>query len=61
MKDLERLNLGDNNLGSADPRDLRFIDSLTNCSKLQKLGFAGNGFGGVLPTSIANLSSHLDC
>ncbi|XP_058181809.1 probable LRR receptor-like serine/threonine-protein kinase At3g47570 [Rhododendron vialii] len=60
MKDLVWLNLGDNNLGSADARDLRFIDSLTNCSKLQKLAFAGNGFGGVLPTSIANLSSHLN-
>ncbi|XP_058181802.1 probable LRR receptor-like serine/threonine-protein kinase At3g47570 [Rhododendron vialii] len=60
MKDLWKLNLGENNLGSGDASDLRFIDSLTNCSKLKILGFYKNGFGGVLPTSIANLSSHLN-
>ncbi|KAF7143225.1 hypothetical protein RHSIM_Rhsim05G0033100 [Rhododendron simsii] len=59
MKDLIYLNLGENNLGSGDASDLSFIDSLTNCSKLQTFGFYANGFGGVLPTSIANLSSHL--
>ncbi|XP_058181805.1 probable LRR receptor-like serine/threonine-protein kinase At3g47570 [Rhododendron vialii] len=60
MKDLKLVNLGVNNLGSGDARDLRFIDSLTNCSKLEILGFNENGFGGILPTSIANLSSHLN-
>ncbi|KAH7839874.1 hypothetical protein Vadar_009869 [Vaccinium darrowii] len=59
MKDLRWLNLGENNLGSGDASDLMFIDSLTNCSKLQILAFPRNGFGGVLPTSIANLSSNL--
>ncbi|KAG5533503.1 hypothetical protein RHGRI_027622 [Rhododendron griersonianum] len=59
MKNLFHLNLGRNNLGSGDAGDLSFIDSLTNCSKLELLGFDGNSFGGVLPTSIANLSSHL--
>ncbi|XP_058181813.1 probable LRR receptor-like serine/threonine-protein kinase At3g47570 [Rhododendron vialii] len=60
MKNLFVLNLGKNNLGSGDASDLTFIDSLTNCSKLQIFGFYENGFGGVLPTSIANLSSHLN-
>ncbi|XP_058181414.1 probable LRR receptor-like serine/threonine-protein kinase At3g47570 [Rhododendron vialii] len=60
MKDLTWLSLGENNLGSGDSSDLRFIGSLTNCSKLEILGFNENGFGGVLPTSIANLSSHLN-
>ncbi|KAF7133111.1 hypothetical protein RHSIM_Rhsim09G0176300 [Rhododendron simsii] len=60
MKDLRRLNLGENYLGSGGASDLRFIDSLTNCSKLEILVFDGNGFGGILPTSIANLSSHLN-
>ncbi|XP_058181416.1 putative receptor-like protein kinase At3g47110 [Rhododendron vialii] len=60
MKDLTRLRLGVNHLGSGNANDLRFINSLTNCSKLQKFDFDENGFGGVLPTSIANLSSHLD-
>ncbi|KAH7841764.1 hypothetical protein Vadar_034026 [Vaccinium darrowii] len=59
MKDLWKLNLGENNLGSGDASDLMFIDSLTNCSKLRRLAFPGNGLGGVLPTSIANLSSNL--
>ncbi|XP_058181798.1 probable LRR receptor-like serine/threonine-protein kinase At3g47570 isoform X2 [Rhododendron vialii] len=60
MKDLGWLILGGNYLGSGDASDLRFIDSLTNCSKLQALVFYGNGFGGVLPTTIANLSSQLN-
>ncbi|KAF7133061.1 hypothetical protein RHSIM_Rhsim09G0174700 [Rhododendron simsii] len=60
MKNLFYLNLGANNLGSGDASDLSFIDSLTNCSKLQTFDFAANGFGGVLPTSIANLSSLLN-
>ncbi|XP_058181799.1 probable LRR receptor-like serine/threonine-protein kinase At3g47570 [Rhododendron vialii] len=60
MKDLRKLSLGENNLGSGDASDLSFIDSLTNCSKLQRLGFDENGFGGVLPTTIVNLSSHLN-
>ncbi|XP_058181408.1 probable LRR receptor-like serine/threonine-protein kinase At3g47570 [Rhododendron vialii] len=58
MKNLFHLNLGINNLGSGDASDLSFIDSLTNCSKLQRLGLNKNGFGGVLPTTIVNLSSH---
>ncbi|KAE9466583.1 hypothetical protein C3L33_01530, partial [Rhododendron williamsianum] len=58
MKDLVWLNVGRNNLGSGDAGDLRFVESLTNCSKLEILGFGENGFGGVLPTSIANLSKY---
>ncbi|KAF7132298.1 hypothetical protein RHSIM_Rhsim09G0175300 [Rhododendron simsii] len=60
MKDLFFLNLGENNLGSRDASDLSFINSLTNCSMLQSFSFSTNGFGGVLPTSIANLSSLLN-
>ncbi|KAF7131735.1 hypothetical protein RHSIM_Rhsim09G0175500 [Rhododendron simsii] len=60
MKNLYYLNLGRNNLGSGDARDLSFIDSFTNCSMLQSFNFYANGFGGVLPTSIANLSSLLN-
>ncbi|KAH7840197.1 hypothetical protein Vadar_014008 [Vaccinium darrowii] len=60
MKELRWLSLGENNLGSGDATDLMFINSLTNCSKLRMLDFNTNGFGGVLPISIANLSSHLN-
>ncbi|XP_058181794.1 putative receptor-like protein kinase At3g47110 isoform X2 [Rhododendron vialii] len=60
MKDLDWLNFGDNNLGSGDASDLRFIDSLTNCTKLRHLDFYENGFRGILPTSIANFSGQLN-
>ncbi|KAF7132136.1 hypothetical protein RHSIM_Rhsim09G0173700 [Rhododendron simsii] len=60
MKNLYFLNLGENNLGSGDASDLRFINSLTNCSKLKSLALYGNGFGGILPTTIANPSSFLN-
>ncbi|KAH7839233.1 hypothetical protein Vadar_001522 [Vaccinium darrowii] len=59
MKDLDWLNFGDNNLGSGDASDLRFIDSLTNCTKLRHLDFYANGYRGVLPVSIANFSGQL--
>ncbi|KAG5527938.1 hypothetical protein RHGRI_028759 [Rhododendron griersonianum] len=60
IKNLFHLNLGVNNLGFGDAGDLSFIDSLTNCSKLRILGLDENRFGGVLPTTIVNLSSHLN-
>ncbi|KAF7142864.1 hypothetical protein RHSIM_Rhsim05G0207900 [Rhododendron simsii] len=60
LKDLRELHLDLNNLGSGDDSDLRFINSLTNCTKLQLLSFTEIGFGGVLPASIANLSSRLN-
>ncbi|XP_057463168.1 probable LRR receptor-like serine/threonine-protein kinase At3g47570 [Actinidia eriantha] len=61
MKDLRWLNLGGNiHLGSGGSSDLRFIDSLINCSKLRILAFDKCGFGGSLPTSIVNLSSQLN-
>ncbi|KAL5732828.1 hypothetical protein ACOSQ2_032520 [Xanthoceras sorbifolium] len=59
MNDLWWMNLGDNNLGTGDAGDLSFVDSLTNCTKLKALGLQLNGFGGVLPNSITNLSTQL--
>ncbi|GAY62634.1 hypothetical protein CUMW_219430, partial [Citrus unshiu] len=57
LKNLSWLNLGVNNLGSGTANELDFINLLTNCSKLERLYFNRNGFEGVLPHSIANLSS----
>ncbi|XP_061346128.1 probable LRR receptor-like serine/threonine-protein kinase At3g47570 [Gastrolobium bilobum] len=59
LQDLEFLRLSQNNLGENSTMDLEFIKSLTNCSKLQHLGMYGNNFGGHLPNSLGNLSSHV--
>ncbi|KAK7304744.1 hypothetical protein VNO77_42631 [Canavalia gladiata] len=59
LQDLERLFLNVNNLGSNSTKDLEFLKSLTNCSKLQVLCIAANNFGGHLPSSLGNLSTHL--
>ncbi|CAM8992821.1 unnamed protein product [Rhodiola kirilowii] len=59
LENLEILQLAINNLGSEKSNDLSFIDSLTNCTKLQWLILADNRFGGPLPHSITNLTSNL--
>jgi Leucine-rich repeat (LRR) protein len=38
---------------------LDFLTSLENCTKLEKLDFSNNNFGGSLPNSIGNLSKQL--
>ncbi|RWR91196.1 LRR.XII-like protein [Cinnamomum micranthum f. kanehirae] len=58
LQALLRFNLQDNQLGG-EKDDMDFITSLTNCSNLFFLGLADNRFSGVLPSSIANLSSQL--
>ncbi|KAK9230370.1 hypothetical protein WN944_023337 [Citrus x changshan-huyou] len=57
LPNLIMLFLGQNNLGTRTSTDLDFITLLTNCSKLERLGLHFNRFGGVLPHSIANLST----
>ncbi|KAF7830962.1 putative LRR receptor-like serine/threonine-protein kinase [Senna tora] len=59
LGNLKWLALVDNNLGNNSTNDLDFLNSLTNCSELQTLGFSSNNFGGHLPSSIANLSTKL--
>ncbi|CAM8907189.1 unnamed protein product [Rhodiola kirilowii] len=59
LENLRTLNLATNNLGSEKSNDLNFIDSLTNCTKLEKLGFYTNRFTGSLPDSVANFTSKL--
>ncbi|XP_040956124.1 probable LRR receptor-like serine/threonine-protein kinase At3g47570 [Gossypium hirsutum] len=48
-----------NNLGKGQANELSFITSLVNCSQLIELNLDGNNFGGQIPSSLANLSTHL--
>ncbi|XP_058111697.1 putative receptor-like protein kinase At3g47110 [Magnolia sinica] len=59
LQHLWRLSFQMNRLGSGKEDDLNFLTSLTNCSGLQNLALGDNHFGGVLPNSIANLSTNL--
>ncbi|ESR42443.1 hypothetical protein CICLE_v10010967mg [Citrus x clementina] len=59
LKDLVRLNFDQNELGSREIGDLNFLKFLANCTSLEVLGLARNSFGGEMPISIANLSTHL--
>ncbi|KAL5720189.1 non-specific serine/threonine protein kinase [Ranunculus cassubicifolius] len=59
LNNLTYLAMGENHLGSGNPGDLNFINSLTNCTNLQHFGIGSNNFTGMLPTSITNLSNQL--
>ncbi|XP_059658952.1 putative receptor-like protein kinase At3g47110 [Cornus florida] len=56
---LQWLTIGSNALGAKKDNDLTFINSLINCTNLRLLYLNDNGFGGVLPNSIVNLSTKL--
>ncbi|KAI3519836.1 hypothetical protein L1887_09052 [Cichorium endivia] len=60
LKDIYYLNLGDNIYGFGEADDMKFIDSLKNCSKLEKLDLRNCKFQGVLPESVGNLSDQLN-
>ncbi|GMI72977.1 EF-TU receptor [Hibiscus trionum] len=55
-RDLNWMNMKNNNLGSGSTGDLDFVTTLTNCSGLQVVSIAFNQFSGLLPNSITNLS-----
>ncbi|KAM7519038.1 hypothetical protein LguiB_018000 [Lonicera macranthoides] len=60
LRDLKRLFIGENNLtGEVFTPELRFFNSLTNCKNLELLSISLNQFNGILPASIANLSTSL--
>ncbi|XP_043705330.1 probable LRR receptor-like serine/threonine-protein kinase At3g47570 [Telopea speciosissima] len=56
---LIRLGMSTNRLGNGEADDLNFVNTFTNCTSLKFLELAENRFGGVLPNSIANLSTQL--
>ncbi|GJR35811.1 kinase-like domain-containing protein [Tanacetum coccineum] len=60
LSDINRIFLQYNNFhGRGEADDLRFIDSLKNCTKLEWLDLDNCNFVGVLPISIGNLSDKL--
>ncbi|OWM67425.1 hypothetical protein CDL15_Pgr019885 [Punica granatum] len=59
LKNLEFLNFEINNLGTVEGGDLNFLTSLINCTKLQAFSASYNRLQGILPDSVANLSSTL--
>ncbi|XP_076949514.1 putative LRR receptor-like serine/threonine-protein kinase At3g47570 [Bidens hawaiensis] len=59
MPNLWFLGLGGNGLGSSQPDEMNFIDSLVNCSNLEILIVHDNKLRGVLPSSVGNLSSQV--
>uniref|UniRef100_A0A0E0JAM8 non-specific serine/threonine protein kinase n=1 Tax=Oryza nivara TaxID=4536 RepID=A0A0E0JAM8_ORYNI len=60
LQNLWELTLDDNQLEANSDSDWRFLDSLTNCSNLKVIGLAGNKLRGLLPASIANLSTSME-
>ncbi|XP_037480139.1 receptor kinase-like protein Xa21 [Triticum dicoccoides] len=53
------LELSSTSLEAKEPNDWEFITALTNCSQLQNLELGSSKFGGVLPSSVSNLSTSL--
>ncbi|KAE8731779.1 putative Serine-threonine protein kinase, plant-type [Hibiscus syriacus] len=60
FQNLELLAIDYNHLGTGEAGDLGFVSSLTNCTRLRDLAIHINRFGGVLPDSVANLSSQIE-
>ncbi|XP_023757281.1 receptor kinase-like protein Xa21 [Lactuca sativa] len=59
LKDIYQINIDDNTYGFGEADDMKFIDTLRNCSRLKRLDLRNCRFKGVLPTSIGNLSDNL--
>ncbi|KAI3809443.1 hypothetical protein L1987_25416 [Smallanthus sonchifolius] len=60
LKDISYITLGHNDFGSEEADEMKFIDSLMNCTKLNTLDLQNSKFQGVLPRSIGNLSNQLN-
>ena len=59
LRYLQILNFGFNKIGDKNNNDLTFLTSLTNCTDLKEIGLYKSNLGGLLPNSIANLSTNL--
>ncbi|KAL8217716.1 hypothetical protein R6Q57_021089 [Mikania cordata] len=59
LPELEMYNIGYNNIVSSRGEGLGFLNSLANSTKLDFLAIDGNGFEGVIPEFIGNISKKL--
>ena len=59
LQNLQDITMGKNQLGTSKGDDLSFIDSLANCTRLQRMSFNHNFLKGPLLSTIANLSTQL--
>nr|XP_043633394.1 probable LRR receptor-like serine/threonine-protein kinase At3g47570 [Erigeron canadensis] len=59
MPNLRIVVLRFNRLGSSEPDEMNFINSMVNCSTLDRIDLGRNLLSGILPSSIGNLSSQL--
>jgi hypothetical protein len=59
LQDLTGFQMEENMLEANNEEEWKFVDSLTNCSRLQMLKLGSNRFAGKLPSSLANLSTNL--
>nr|XP_043627856.1 receptor kinase-like protein Xa21 [Erigeron canadensis] len=60
LRDINEVFIGNNLYGRGEDDDMKFIDSLMNCSKLEMLYLYKCNFQGTLPASIGNLSHNLE-
>ncbi|CAN6569248.1 unnamed protein product [Malus baccata var. baccata] len=60
LVNLELLTLYNNQLGTGTDGDMSFVSDLTNATELKWLILYLNNFGGMLPTSVSNLSTKLE-
>ncbi|KAI7751912.1 hypothetical protein M8C21_029960, partial [Ambrosia artemisiifolia] len=57
LTDINIIKIGDNLFGSKEADDMKFIDYLKNCMKLEVLSLGRNQFTGNIPSTIGNLQS----
>ncbi|KAF7082366.1 hypothetical protein CFC21_086241 [Triticum aestivum] len=55
----KHLSVSENQIVASTPQDWEFMTLLTNCTRLRVLRLSGNMLGGVLPSSVGNLSAQL--
>ncbi|PWA36683.1 protein kinase-like domain-containing protein [Artemisia annua] len=61
LRDINKIRLSGNNFhGRREADDMRFVDSLKNCTKLVRLELYNCNLIGVLPISTGNLSAQLE-